>query len=327
MMVPPGAELQKCGLIMRLGNRDTWDAGMIESPAVWQDPSTGRYGMVYTGYDLQNDDIRGYASVGLPRIGLAWSDDLRQWEKDPRNPIFEPSGATGDKGTTGPLIWLENGTYFLFYIGTSEEGYEAGRKTLNLATSTDLTSWKRYENNPIIGPEGEGWRADDIWHASIVKVDAIYYMFFNASGVVDDNHEEFTGYATSNDLMNWAVDDDNSPLIVGSREAGGWDSTRRTGDPSVYRVGDNWYMAYYSWDGSNAQDGLAITTAAEFPLGWKPYDGNPILPIGAAGSIDATHAHKPFIYRTDDTHYHFYTAVDELETRQIALAISPGPCR
>ena len=327
---PPGATLTKCGVVLPVGGPDDWDGGMVESPAVWYDDARNRYGMVYTGYDLRHPDLRGYKSVGGPRIGLAWSDDLVTWEKDERAPILaanDEPGSPDGAGVTGPFMWLEDGTYYLFYFGTTEAGYEGGHKTLNVATSTDLVTWTRYAGNPIIEPAGDGWRRDHIWHPNIVKQDGTYFLFFNASGVVDGHAEEFIGYATSADLLSWTVHDEHNPLLVGSRTPGAWDATGRAGDPSLYRVGDTWYMAYYSWDREHAQDGLAVTSAEDFPLGWVPYEGNPVLRIGEPGAFDAQHAHKPFILRTDDRHHHFYTAVDTAETRQIALAVEPGPCR
>lgn len=327
--VADGTHLVTCGPVLGLGAPASWDGGMVESPAVWRDDASGRYGMVYTGYDLEHPDKTGYASVGAPRIGLAWSDDLFAWTKDDRAPILSGSGVPGspdEVGATGPFMWLEDGTYYMYYFGTTTTGYEGGLKTMNLATSTDLVTWTRDAGNPIIAPAGQGWRRDAIWHPHIVKEGGTYYLFFNASGAVDGHDEETIGYATSTDLRTWTVDDANSPVLVGSRTPGAWDSSGRAGDPSLYRIGDTWYMAYYSWDRKNAQDGIATTTAAAFPLGWTPVAGNPVLRIGAPGSFDDEHAHKPFVVRTADRHFHFYTAVDTAQRREIALAIEPGPC-
>jgi predicted GH43/DUF377 family glycosyl hydrolase len=324
---PPGSSLHKCGLVLERGPLDAWDAGMIESPVVWYDAARRRYGMVYTGYAWVHPPTEGYDAVATPQVGLAWSDDLRHWEKDPNSPIFGPSGRAGsldEHGTSGPFLWQEDGRYYLFYFGLTGTGYEKGLKTLNLATSTDLYTWVRYEGNPVIAPAGDGWRSEAIWHPNIVKVDGTYYLFFNASGVVARLHEERIGYATSTDLYHWTVDDAVAPILAGSGTPGRWDASGRAGDPSLYRVGDVWYMAYYSWDRQHAQDGLAMTTSADFPVGWQPYEGNPILQIGTADSFDALHAAKPFILRRPGQHYHFYTAVDSSESREIALAMSPA---
>jgi predicted GH43/DUF377 family glycosyl hydrolase len=321
----PGSNLEKRGIVLTTGTFGDWDSGMVESPVVWYDAHHKMYGMVYTGYRSTDSTKRGYKFVTGPRIGLAWSSDLLHWRKDSGNPIFSGSGIVDrpdSEGATGPYVWFEHGTYYLFYIGLTGKGYEKGAKTMNLATSPDLRAWKRYEKNPIIAPEGRGWRRDAIWHPNLVKSDGQYFLFFNASGVTNGLQEEFTGYATSMDLMHWAVDDDHSPLVVGSGSAGMWDASGRAGDPSVYRIGETWYMSYYSWDRKNSADGLAWTSQEEFPLGWRVYEKNPVLRIGEPGSYDALHAGKPFIFILNDTLYHFYTAVALDETRQIAVATS-----
>ena len=325
---PPGSQLVKCGIVLPVGLSGEWDSGMVESPAVWYDAGRNKYGMVYTGYGSTDPTKRGYRYVIRPQIGLAWSDDLLHWNKDPRSPIFAGSGVAGSpdaEGATGPFVWFEDGMYYLFYFGVTGRGYEKGTKTMNLATSTDLYTWQRYEGNPIIAPAGKGWRRDAIWHPNVVKDRDQYFLFFNASGIVSGLEEEFIGYASSKDLLHWVVDDANSPILVGSARLGAWDASGRAGDPSVYKVGDIWYMAWYSWDRKNSADGLAWTTEEQFPLGWRVYDQNPVLRIGEPGSYDALHAGKPFIFRTNSTHYHFYTAVALDETRQIALALWPGP--
>ncbi len=324
--VPPGARLSKVGIVIHKGDPKAWDGGMVESPSVWYDSVSQRYGLVYAGYALTSPNKTGYESVSNPHIGLAWSNDLVHWTKSPDNPLFGPSGKEGtpdETGTSGPLMWYENGTWYLFYFGLTESGYEKGNKTLNVALSTDMKHWKRYSGNPIIRPEGNGWRAYAIWHPNIVKNGDTYYLFFNASGVVEGANEERIGYATSKDLLHWKVDDKNSPIVSGSGEKGKWDARGRAGDPSVYKIGDTWYMAYYSWDGKNSRDGLAMTDTKHFPLGWKTYKGNPVLDIGSPGSFDALHAGKPFIYITPERYFHFYTAVDTSQKREIALAVWP----
>lgn len=322
--LPPGAQLQKKGILLKRGRAGSWDDGMVECPMVWHDPVAGRYAMVYTGYHHVAPEKTGYEAVGQPRLGLAWSEDLCRWTKDGRNPVFGMDAEAREydhAGCSGPFIWREQGEYTLFYFGTTEAGYEGGRKTLNMAISHDLVNWKRYSENPVIEPAGDGWRAEAIWHPHIQKVGGTYYLFFNASGKVEGHAEEFIGYATSPDLKTWTVQDAHSPILVGSRKPGAWDSSGRTGDPSLYRIGDTWYMAYYSWDNTHTGDGLAMTSAENFPHGWKPYTGNPVLRVGAPGSYDSLHAGKPFIYRNSSGHYHFYTAVDDKEVREIALAV------
>ena len=48
-----------------------------------------KYAMVYTGYGRRPDAPEGdfgYDTVTGPQVGLATSDDLRDWSKSPLNP-------------------------------------------------------------------------------------------------------------------------------------------------------------------------------------------------------------------------------------------------
>jgi hypothetical protein len=319
----PGHPLTKYGVVLSPGPPDAWDGAMVESPAVWHDDNAARYAMVYVGYALTSLNRRGYETASSPHVGLAWSDDLLLWQKDPRNPIYgpSPSGPGSDThGTSGPFIFFWEDRYHLYYFSTSRPGYEKGIKALHHATSHDLITWNRDPNNPVISPDGSGWRSAAIWHPHIVHRNGRFWLFFNASGNVDGFDEETIGVAESVDLYRWTVRDDINPVLVGSRRRGAWDSTGRAGDPSLFSVDGCWFMAYYSWDGIHSRDGLAWTTDEEFPVGWRPFDKNPVLDIGLPDSYDALHAGKPFIFRTADRHFHFYTAVAADDTRQIALA-------
>jgi predicted GH43/DUF377 family glycosyl hydrolase len=311
---PHGLRLKKYGVILDKGSTGAWDQALVESPCVWFDKKKQKYAMVYTGYS---------GTPGSPvtgSIGLAWSDKPEgPWTKEALNPIITASGLTGTPdagGMTGPVMWYENGTYYLFYIGLGGSGYE-NTTALCLATSTDLYTWVR-KGAVISIDASKSWRSLDVYHASIVKVKDVYYMFFNTK--TSDN-KEVIGLATSNDLLTWVVDDAHSPLVSGT--VGQWDETK-TGDPSVYYVDGIWYMAYfgYSFPTGVASDGVAWTTKEEFPYNWRKYNANPIL--SPSESFDIKFAHKPYIFINGNRHYHYYTA--EADTtgsnryRTIALA-------
>lgn len=293
-----GQSLTKQGVVIAPGGGG-WKDALVESPAVFLDAATGLYVMVAVGYDTGTI----HASIGA---FTAVTPD-GPWTEYGQILAGSGSGADSD-GCSGPFVWLEAGTYHLFYIGLTASGYEGGTKTLCHATSTDWVpgtnagTWTRH--GTIVGPTS-GWRSAAIWHPCVVKRGSTYYLFFNANGA-----DEAIGYATSSDLSTWTVDDANSPILppVGSEN--------RTGDPSVYQVGTVWWMAFYTLL-SGASDGLASTTDASFPLGWTRYAGNPILVPSA--SYDSTYAHKPFILIAGSRYYHWYTAVGS-GGRQIALA-------
>lgn len=333
-----GTRLQKCGIVLPRGAIGSWDAGMVEGPSIWFDEKRKEWGMVYVGYQWDTPPKMNYRAVSMPQIGMAWSKNLKTWRKDERNPILKASGVPGSTdefGASAPAMWYEDGTYYLFYFGVTGKGYEKGTKTLNVATSQDLSTWQRFERNPIIKPEGNGWRSEAIWRPNIIKRDNLYYLFFNASGVVNGKMEERIGYATSTDLLHWTVDDRNSPIVQGSGVSGAWDASGRAGDPSVYKIGKFWFMAWYGWerdlvkhkgispDKLSTRDGIAWTKDKDFPLKWRQYRLNPVLDAGKWNSLDGLHAAKPFIQLANKKHYHFYVAVDTSQSRNIALAMSP----
>lgn len=313
---PRGLTVKKLGIVLPTGTA-AWENWLVESPNVVFDPITQQWLMVYVGYST----LTGAADAAS--VGLATSLDGVNWTRT-GTPLLQGTGGVGDAdryGTTGPSLYIKDGVYHLFYIGLDSTGYEGGTKRMMLATATSLSGpWTR--RGVIIAPSGTGWRSTAIYHRSIVKhTDGKYYMFFNAYG---NGAAERIGYATATALLGpWTVDDVNSPLVnVGA--AGTWDD-EIVGDPSIYRVGDTWYMAYYGYDGIKGQDGVAYTSNSLFPLGWTKHPQNPILKVGATNSYDDMHAHKPNIVQTPGAIYHYYTAVGNgqptVGKRSIALAI------
>jgi predicted GH43/DUF377 family glycosyl hydrolase len=317
--LPHGYSLTRRGIVIERGTSGSWKESLVESPNVFWSPQAGKYVMVFVGYSgtpaSPTEGAIGHATAASPD---------GPWTEYVSNPFFSKSGAGADSnGCSGPFVWYEDGTYHLFYIGLTASGYEQGTKTICHATSTDWVpgtnagTWTRHGS--VISPSGAGWRSTAIWHPNIVKR-RIYYLFFNATGSVTER----IGFATSPDLTTWTVDDVNSPVL--SEGAGGqWDDVH-IGDPYVYRIGETWYMAYYAYDGSVSQDGYAVTSDADFPLGWTKFGGNPVLTPGSAGSYDESSAHKPSIWVTPTRLYHWYTAVsDSFTKREIGLATEDAP--
>lgn len=307
-----GLNLTKQGIVLAKGSTGAWDADLVESPSVMYDPKSGRWAMVYVGYGTTT----GAQRAG---VGLAYSPDGITWAKQGSAAILPHSGTAGapdENGCSGPVLFWDNdnGQYVLYYIGLTATGYEAGTKSICYATATSLTgTWTRH--GAVVTTQASTWRANAVWHASIVERSGTWYMFFNAS---NGSNVEQIGYATAPALTGpWTVDDTNSPLISPST---GWEDDN-VGDPSVRRVGDMWVMDYYGYDASplSASDGIAVCPDHDFPLGpWVKYSGNPVLVPGA--SYDAKYAHKPFVIYKGGVLFHYYTAVDASDVRQIALA-------
>lgn len=242
----------------------------IESPNVFWDPILVRYGMVYTSY---GKDSSNNVTYGV--IKYLYSYDLENWIDDDIT-LLTPNSTSGlaDSGSvTAPVMYIENDTYYLFYCGCTEAGYEQGVKTICIATGSSLTNLTRYSNNPIIKKkDGETWYNTDCYHANIVKLNDKYYLFFNALGWAygySEHKAESIGYAISNDLFNWNVSD-NACLKYSTNNAD-YDYSI-VGDPYVFDIGDdNMYMAYFTYNHVNPQgmhDYLAKCKKSDFPNGW-----------------------------------------------------------
>ena len=91
----------------------------------------------------------GY-EAGPAVIGLAWSDNLRHWQRT--EPILRPEdGAAWERGGLyKPYLVKSGDTYYLFY--NAKNNVERGWiEQTGLATSKDLKTWTRYAGNPILG--------------------------------------------------------------------------------------------------------------------------------------------------------------------------------
>jgi len=119
----------------------------------------------------------GY-EVGPAVIGLAWSDDLRHWERS--EPILEPDPNTAWEagGLYKPYLVKDGGTYYLYYNAKNTE--KRWHEQTGVAVSQDLKTWHRYPGNPIIanGPE-QAWDARFASDPAVLRLGkqwALYYF-------------------------------------------------------------------------------------------------------------------------------------------------------
>src|SRR5205807_495722 len=115
--------------------------------------------LMYTGFDGKQGD----------HGGLAESEDLIHWEKDPANPVFLGAGpGRWDSLHLRPRSLFRHGEYYyLFYEGAGmrtkffddEGGVQHGKQlvfdSIGLARSRDLHRWERFPWNPAIPQTGQ----------------------------------------------------------------------------------------------------------------------------------------------------------------------------
>lgn len=154
------------------------------------------YWMTYLG-----GNSTGY-EAGVLKIGLANSNTLtnvHNWNTT-NQPVLSPD----DKD----VRWFENKTiykslvikdtlahtghpYVMYYNAKGEDDFES----IGMAVSNDMTTWKRYGENPVIS-RGKGICGD----AQIAKYNDIYIMFYFGAFWKPGAFERF---ACSYDLINW----------------------------------------------------------------------------------------------------------------------------
>lgn len=120
--------------------------------------------------------------------GRTWNDrgtlDVRTTGGDPIPP--------GPFGT--PTVWLENGTWYLFY--------ERGDRGVWLATSKDRAVWKNVSDEPVLKMGPEPYDKYAVAFDQVIKRDGVYYAFYHANA-----HQPWgewtTCVARSRDLIHW----------------------------------------------------------------------------------------------------------------------------
>lgn len=119
------------------GTPTNWEATDVSSPTVFRNESTGLWCMFYEG--------RGGGLLG--RVGLATSENGTTWVRNGTTPILTETAWWGLNAQVPDDIVKIGDVYYLVYHAnptSSSTGFHTG-----LATSTNLTTWTVYPNNPL----------------------------------------------------------------------------------------------------------------------------------------------------------------------------------
>jgi hypothetical protein len=220
-----------------------------------------------------------------------------------------PHGASGwDQGqlrVAGPVIY-DNGTYYLYYMGTDASGMQS----IGVATTSDAkfpSGWTKYGGNPILTPTGSGWESAGIYSLCIARIGPPgneWYGHYTGrtSGYIwalgicygDSPYGPFTRYGNNPILERGVGEWDNLGLPrtdfieIGDTIYGAYESAKTSGSPP------NWDFQVGEYDGE-ITDGILNVTFSKNP-------NNPIIP-GNAGS--ALQTANPHWYYENGTRYLF----------------------
>ncbi|GAB3608612.1 hypothetical protein GCM10027414_07370 [Humibacter ginsengiterrae] len=311
-----------------------FDALAVDCPFVFS--LNGRQGMTFVGWDGI-----GYQTAMTWKDADGWRSPEVVLPRDPESEARKYNSALtcivrdNDMGSAGELR-LFDGWYLGTYHAYPAPGYEAGPGVIGFVRSRDLVHWE--ETGARLNPaDGGAWEHGGLYKSWLMEHNGLFYVFYNAKNrdvfgtvAVPPPWIEQTGVAVSSDLVNWRRLQDEPVLRVG--RPGDFDEIFAS-DPCVLRDGDHWVMFYFGLaaDG-HAREGYATSDDL---IHWeKP--GEILVDVGVAGSIDATHAHKPAVITWDGRLEHYYCAVaprrpvlvggfEQREHRGIAKAVASVP--
>ena len=298
----------------RLVIRPSFVAGAFDSHAVdcpFVFSIDGRQGMTYVGWDGV-----GYQTALAWNDGSEWSAGEVVFPRDPSDPLRRYNAALtsiardNELASAGELRSI-GGWYYGTFHAYPGAGYETGPASVGFVRSRDLRSWERVGG--VLSPtdaDAGAWERGGLYKSWLMEHDGLFYVFYNAKNIDDYGSVvvpppwiEQTGLAVSRDLVTWERVSSNPVLSAGA--PGAFDE-RFASDPCVLRDGDTWVMFYFglATDG-HAREGYATSRDL---VNWTKSD-QVLLDVGAAGSIDSLHTHKPAVITWDGRLEHYYTAV------------------
>lgn len=229
--------------------QDTWDAMIRERGYILREDGryhmwyTGYKGersdTKYLGYASSPDGIRWTRHPGNPIFNESWVEDMCvvkhdgtyymfaegrrdiahwmtstdrvHWQDHGRLDVRRVDGQPISPGPYGtPTIWVEDGTWHLFY-----ERNDGG---IWLATSKDRKAWTNVQDDPVIAIGPETYDRHAVAMNQVIKHKGRYYGYYHASA-----HEQWgdwsTNVAVSDDLIHWKKYPGN-PIISGNKSSG-----------------------------------------------------------------------------------------------------------
>jgi beta-1,2-mannobiose phosphorylase / 1,2-beta-oligomannan phosphorylase len=226
----------------------TWDRHIRERGYILKEGS--EYHMWYTGYEEEDGEKHlGYATsldgynwkryAGNPIYAAGWVEDMSvvkynglyymfaegrgdtahlltsadgiNWAEQGNLDIRQKNGNPISPGPFGtPAIFIENGTWYLFY--------ERADLGIWLATSTDIKLWTNVQDEPVIAPGPEAFDKYAVAMNQVIKYKGLYYGYYHASAFADWK-EWSTNVAVSKDLIHWKKHSGN-PIMGDNKSSG-----------------------------------------------------------------------------------------------------------
>ncbi len=213
---------------------------------------------------------------GEGEIYLATSKDGIKWNVYGKVLSKGPTGSwDGDRIALGSVIY-DGHMYRMWYVGMDKPPH---RGRVGYAESLDGIHWRKYRNNPVLVPGGNGgWDDWNIWSPAVTFNGTHYIMMYAAQAYIYQ-YPHGVGMAYSTDGIHWIKYRNNPVLPVG--KSGEWDDFNHA-PCSLYFDGSKYHLWYYSEDGPSGVFRIGYAHS-ENGINWIKHPDNPMLEPSKSG--------------------------------------------
>ena len=152
--------------VLALGPRGAWDERATADPYVVQ--AGGQMYLYYLGEDRARRQ----------RLGVAVSNDGRQWTKLTGAPVLElgEQGAWDENGLGEPAVWSAHGAWWMLYTGRARNE----PRRMGLVKSADGVHWTR---TGVVISGAEAWNSQVVCDATVLPEEDRVRVWFGGGDV------------------------------------------------------------------------------------------------------------------------------------------------
>jgi len=168
------------------------------------------------------------------------------------------------------ILMLTLGLLIAITLGLGAEPVQSPAEILDWAPSPFV----KYEDNPIMEPQGDGFEAMAVFNPTVIVEDGIFYMLYRAE---DRKGVSRIGLAESADGINFVRR--SEPVLSPTERYEIWGGCE---DPRVVKIEDTYYLTYTAYNGWRAK--LALATSTDL-VHWEKHGVIIPWPWSKAGAI------------------------------------------